>query len=149
MATTIVRDHSKPILSEEKHLTIPGVGAQRPTVRERYDRAFAPVLVVDLGAVLGGDRACTHGMKFSISAKLDLPIVIVLKLLLISIQRKRSASQYIKGPQRNWSMYMIKEIDGLQEERTISADMILLIQGFEQSHLLPDIHMTVFHRLLD
>jgi len=35
-------------------LAVPSVGAQRPTVRERYDRAFAPVLVVDFGAVLGG-----------------------------------------------------------------------------------------------
>jgi hypothetical protein len=105
MATTIVRNHAEPVLRKEKHLTVPSVGAQRPTVRERYDRAFAPVLVVDFGAVLGGDRACTHGMNFSISVKLDLPIVIFLELLFISIQRKRSASQYIKGPQRNWSMY--------------------------------------------
>jgi hypothetical protein len=74
-------------------------------VRERYDWAFAPILVVDFGAVLDGDRACTHGMKFSISVKLDLPIVMLLELLFISIQRKRSASQYIKGPQINWSMY--------------------------------------------
>jgi hypothetical protein len=57
MATTIVRNHAEPVLRKEKHLTVPGVGAQRPTVRERYDGAFAPVLVVDLGAVLGGDRA--------------------------------------------------------------------------------------------
>jgi hypothetical protein len=105
MATTVVRDHAEAILREEKHLTVPSVGAQRPTVRERYDRAFAPVLVVDFGAVLGGDRARTHSMNFSISVKLDLPIVIFLELLFISIQRKRSASQYIKGPQRNWSMY--------------------------------------------
>jgi hypothetical protein len=34
---------------------------------------------------------------------------------------------------------MIKEKDGPHIERTISADMILLIQGFEQSHLLLDI----------
>jgi hypothetical protein len=57
MATTIVRDHTEPILRKEKHLTVPSVGAQRPTVRERYDGAFAPVLVVDLGAVLGRDGA--------------------------------------------------------------------------------------------
>ena len=74
-------------------------------MREHYDRAFAPIFVIDFGAVLGGDRARTHSMNFSISAKVDLPIVILLELLFISIQRKRSASQYIKGPQRNWSMY--------------------------------------------
>jgi hypothetical protein len=38
-------------------LAVPSVGTQRPTVRERYDRAFAPVLVVDFSAVLGGDHA--------------------------------------------------------------------------------------------
>jgi hypothetical protein len=26
-------------------------------VRESYDRAFAPILVVDFGVVFGGDRA--------------------------------------------------------------------------------------------
>ncbi|HEX2472878.1 MAG TPA: hypothetical protein VHJ59_09015 [Nitrososphaera sp.] len=57
MATTVVRDHTEPILRKEKHLTVPSVGVQRPTVRERYDRAFAPILVVDFGVVFGGDRA--------------------------------------------------------------------------------------------
>jgi hypothetical protein len=57
MAPTIVRNHAKPVLRKEKHLTVPGVGAQRPTVGECYDGAFAPVLVVDFGAVLGGDPA--------------------------------------------------------------------------------------------
>jgi hypothetical protein len=44
---------------------------------------------------------------------------------------------------------MIKEIDGLHIERTISADMILLVQGFEQPHLLLDIQVTTFHILLN
>jgi hypothetical protein len=57
MATTIVRNHAEPVLRKEKHLTVPSVGVQRPTMRKRYDRAFAPVLVVDFGAVLGGDHA--------------------------------------------------------------------------------------------
>ena len=56
MATTVVCDHAEAVLREEKHLAVPSVGAQRPAVRERYDRAFAPVLVVDFRAVLGGDR---------------------------------------------------------------------------------------------
>jgi hypothetical protein len=57
MATTVVRDHTEPILRKEKHLTVPSIGVQRPTMRKRYDRAFAPIFVVDFGAVLGGDRA--------------------------------------------------------------------------------------------
>src|SRR5262245_50429528 len=58
MAATIVRDDAEAVLREEKHLAVPSVGAQRPPVRERYDRAFAPVLVVDLGAILGFN--CAH-----------------------------------------------------------------------------------------
>ncbi|HEY9846363.1 MAG TPA: hypothetical protein V6D03_09200 [Candidatus Caenarcaniphilales bacterium] len=57
MSTTVVRDHAEAVVHEEKHLAVPSVGAQRPTVRKRYDRAFAPVLVVDFGAVLGDDSA--------------------------------------------------------------------------------------------
>ena len=57
VSATVVCDHAEAVLREEKHLAVPSVGAQRPTVRERYDRAFAPVLVVDFGAVLGGDSA--------------------------------------------------------------------------------------------
>ncbi len=82
-------------------------------------------------------------MNFSISVNLDLPNVILLKLWFISIQRKRSASQYIKGPQRNWSMYDQRDRWSTYE-RIISADMILLVQGFGQSHLLLDIQATTY-----
>src|SRR4030095_16572069 len=47
MTATIVRDDAEALLREEEHLAVSRVGAQRPAVRERYDRAFAPVLVVD------------------------------------------------------------------------------------------------------
>jgi hypothetical protein len=50
-------------------------------VRERYHRAFAPIFVVDFGAVLGGDRARTHSMNFSISVKVDLPIVNLIQIV--------------------------------------------------------------------
>ena len=60
MATPVVRDHAEAVLGEEQHLAVPGVGVQRPAVRERDDRALAPVLVVDLGAVLRRDGA--HGL---------------------------------------------------------------------------------------
>ena len=57
MTAPVVRDHAEAVLREEKHLAVPGVGVQGPAVRERYDRALAPVLVIDFRAVLGGDRA--------------------------------------------------------------------------------------------
>jgi hypothetical protein len=52
-----VRDAAVTVLHEEHHLTVPGIGTERPTVRECDDRARAPVLVVDFSAVFGGDRA--------------------------------------------------------------------------------------------
>ena len=50
-------------------------------MRERYDRAFAPIFVIDFGAVLGGDRARTHSMNFSISVKLDFLIVNLIQIV--------------------------------------------------------------------
>ena len=61
VAAAVVRDDAVPVLGQEQHLAVPGVGVERPAVRERYDRPVAPVLVVDLGAILGGDRA--HNAK--------------------------------------------------------------------------------------
>jgi hypothetical protein len=47
-----------PVFDEKKHLTVPSVRIQRPAVREGYDRAFAPVLIVDLGTIFRCD--CAH-----------------------------------------------------------------------------------------
>ena len=47
MATPVVRHYAEAVLREEKHLAIPSVRAQRPAVRECYDRAHAPLLAVD------------------------------------------------------------------------------------------------------
>ena len=54
----------KPLRCEVEHLRLPGVRAQRPAVAEADDRAGAPVLVVDLRAVLGGEGA--HGSPFAV-----------------------------------------------------------------------------------
>ena len=48
MATPVVCDDAVAVLRQEQHLAVPGVGVQWPAVRERHDRALAPVLVVDL-----------------------------------------------------------------------------------------------------
>ena len=45
-------------MGKKEHLPVPGVGIQRPAMREGYNRPSAPVLVVDFGAVLGRD--CAH-----------------------------------------------------------------------------------------
>ena len=57
MAAAVMRDDAEAVLREEQHLAVPRVGVQRPAVRERDDRALAPVLVVDLRSVFGGDGA--------------------------------------------------------------------------------------------
>jgi hypothetical protein len=65
MATTVTRNYAEAVLREEKHLAVPSVGAQRPAVRERYDRAFTPVLVVDLRTVSRRDR-CNKMFSFGL-----------------------------------------------------------------------------------
>src|SRR5205823_13977961 len=57
MATAIVCNHAESILGEEKQLSVPGIGIQRPSVRKRDDRAFAPVFVVDCRAIFYHNRA--------------------------------------------------------------------------------------------
>ena len=58
----VVGDAPDPPGREEDHLRIPVVGAERPAVAEHDGLTLAPVLVVDLRAVLAGDRAhpCLH-----------------------------------------------------------------------------------------
>src|SRR5262245_33023265 len=57
MATTIVSDDAEAMLREKQHLAVPGVGAQRPSMRERDHRTVAPVFVIDRRAVLHCDHA--------------------------------------------------------------------------------------------
>src|SRR5580692_8479971 len=68
MTAPVMRDRAEAVLRQEQHLAVPCVRAQRPAVRERDDRALAPVLVVDFRAVSGDDRAhvCT---PFAVSAQ--------------------------------------------------------------------------------
>src|ERR1043166_10313 len=58
VAAAVMRDHAETVLREEEHLTVPGVRAQWPAVREHYDRPLAPVFVINLRSILGFD--CTH-----------------------------------------------------------------------------------------
>src|SRR6185437_2347264 len=58
MPATIMRDDSIALLQEKEHLGIPVVAGKRPAVMEHDRLTGTPVLVVNLGAVLRGDR--TH-----------------------------------------------------------------------------------------
>src|SRR5262249_48332432 len=51
------------VLGEKQHLTVPGIGVQRPTVRERYGWALAPVFVVDCCTVFGRNGAHAFPLK--------------------------------------------------------------------------------------
>src|SRR5262249_49171975 len=77
VATPVVCDHAEAVLREEQHLAVPGVGVQRPAVRACYDRAFPPVLVIDLCAVFRGDRAHRCGSS-SIGKSLAVASVVTL-----------------------------------------------------------------------
>src|SRR5260370_11770675 len=48
----VVRYHAIATSSKEKHLAVPVIRGQRPTVRENDGLSGTPVLVVDLGSVL-------------------------------------------------------------------------------------------------
>src|SRR5262245_814282 len=55
VASPVMCDCAEAVLHEKQHLAVPCIGVQRPAVGEGDDGTLAPVLVVDLGAVLGGD----------------------------------------------------------------------------------------------
>src|ERR1700674_3994340 len=58
MAAAIMGDDAITVLTQEKHLCIPCVGVQRPTVRKNYGLTGSPVLVEDLCSVF--HRDCVH-----------------------------------------------------------------------------------------
>ena len=59
VSTPVVRDHPVAVLQEEQHLGVPVIGRERPTMAEHDRLARAPILVEDLRAVGGRDRAHT------------------------------------------------------------------------------------------
>jgi hypothetical protein len=56
VSAPVVRDHAEAVLGQEMQLAIPGIGVERPTVREGDNRAAAPVLEVDGSSIFGGDE---------------------------------------------------------------------------------------------
>src|SRR2546423_10722460 len=65
MPAAVVGDDPIAVLEEEHHLRIPIIGRQRPAVTEDNRLTLAPVLVEDLNAVVGGDRA-HRGISFTV-----------------------------------------------------------------------------------
>src|SRR5258706_12832979 len=60
VAAAVMGNAAKTAGSQKEHLVFEGVRRERPAVTEDHGLSAAPVLVVDLRAVLGRD--CTHGL---------------------------------------------------------------------------------------
>ena len=58
MAAAVMGNAAIAVVGEKQHLVFPCVGAERPAMTEDYGLSCAPVLVIDLSAVFGGD--CRH-----------------------------------------------------------------------------------------
>ena len=61
MAAPVVGDHAEALAEEEQHLRVPIIGRERPAVAKHDGLTIAPVLVINLRAVFGCDRA--HSFK--------------------------------------------------------------------------------------
>ena len=59
-SATVMTNDAISARGQEKHLVLEGIGGQRPAVAENDRQTLAPVLVVNLRAILGGED--THGM---------------------------------------------------------------------------------------
>src|SRR6202011_4166336 len=57
MASAVMRYDAIAVLEEEQHLRVPVIGRQRPTMAEHDGLTSAPILVENLHAVLGCNRA--------------------------------------------------------------------------------------------
>jgi hypothetical protein len=71
MAAPVVGYNAIAALEEEQHLRVPVIGRQGSAVAEHDGLTFAPVLVEDLKAVFGGDRAhgeppCTWNLRYEV-----------------------------------------------------------------------------------
>src|SRR4030088_186460 len=56
MAAATVSDAPVSTRRQEEHLIVPGIGAERPPMAEDDRLTLAPVLEIDLRAILRGDR---------------------------------------------------------------------------------------------
>jgi len=57
MAAPIMRDAAETTFGEEKHLVFESVRAERPTMTKYDGPTGTPILVVNLGAISGGESA--------------------------------------------------------------------------------------------
>src|SRR4029077_14087049 len=70
--TSVMRNDTEAFLHQKKHLTVPSIGAKRPSMGERYDWAFTPVFVVDCRAVFHCNRTHVSFLLKFVRAELRL-----------------------------------------------------------------------------
>jgi hypothetical protein len=58
MAAAIMGDAAVSVRSEKEHLVFKGICGERPAVAENYRLSCAPIVVINLGTVFGGE--CAH-----------------------------------------------------------------------------------------
>ena len=75
VAAPVMSDDAKTLADEEEHLRIPVVRGKRPAVAKNDRLTRPPVLVEDLNAVLGGDRAHRRPLLRVCSMLLSAPPV--------------------------------------------------------------------------
>ena len=71
MAAAVVGNAAIPMGAQKQHLIFPGVRAQRPAMAEDHGLSTAPILVIDLRAVLRRDGV--HRLPPSVVAVVGLP----------------------------------------------------------------------------
>src|SRR5690348_15126589 len=96
MTTSVVCDHAESVLGQKKHLSIPRVRIQWPSMRKRDYRAFAPVFVVDRRAIF--DCNCAH-TKVLLGIVCETEILVV---CLISSVLVRELLCLSRGTPRIW-----------------------------------------------
>src|SRR6267143_134166 len=57
VASSVMGDDAVAVFEEEQHLRVPVIGRQRPTMAEDDGLSFAPIFIINLRPVFGGDRA--------------------------------------------------------------------------------------------
>src|ERR1700719_3753496 len=57
MAAAVMSYDAVAMIEEKQHLRVPVIGRKRPAMTEHDGLTFAPVLIENLNAVFGGDRA--------------------------------------------------------------------------------------------
>src|ERR671935_1770660 len=89
MAAAVMSDAAVSAGRQKEHLVLEGVRGERPTMAEDHGRSAAPVLVINLRAVLGRHRAHGSSPLLRRCMFLSLDSVYSLKPSATAVRRRR------------------------------------------------------------